>query len=101
MFGVDLMSSSRWCSSHMGRSTAQCDDINPCGISLRHKKNAIMPFEAIQVDLKVVLSKISQIVKDKCKVISLIYRILKNDRNELCKTDSQTLRTYVYQRGIN
>ena len=61
-----------------------------------------MPFEAIQVDLKVVvLSKISQIVKDKCKVISLTYGILKNDTNEFCKTDSQTLRTYVYQRGIN
>ena len=93
------MSLSHCCCS--GRSTAQCDNISPCGISLRHKKNEIMPFEALDLEV-IVLSKISQIVKDKCKVISLIYGILKNDINELiCKTHSQTSRNYVYQRWIN
>ena len=39
----------------VGRSTAHCDNISPCGISLRLRKNEIMPFEAIPVDLEVIV----------------------------------------------
>ena len=41
------------------------------------KKNKIMPFAATRMDLKVVLSKVSQTEKDKYPIISLICGILK------------------------
>ena len=41
------------------------------------KKNKIMPFAATWMDLKVVLSKVSQTEKDKYPIISLICGILK------------------------
>ena len=57
------------------------------------KKNEIMPFAAIWIDLeKVILSEVSQTEKDKY-YISLICLIFKNDTNELIyepEIDSQT-----------
>ena len=41
------------------------------------KKNKIMPFAATRMDLKVVLSKVSQTEKDKYPIISLIRGIFK------------------------
>ena len=46
------------------------------GILLSHKKNEIMPFVAIWMDLEViVLSEVSQKEKDKYHMISLTYGI--------------------------
>ena len=48
------------------------------GILLSHKKSKIMPFAATWMNLEIViLSEVSQIKKDKYRMISLIYRILK------------------------
>ena len=63
-----------------------------------------MPFAPTWMDLEIIiLSEISHTVKDKHHMISLLYGILKKDRNELiCRTetDSQTLKKmYDYQRG--
>ena len=64
------------------------------GILLSHKKNEIMPFAAIWMDLEIViLSEVRQTEKEKYHMISFIWRVLKNDTNELIyktKTDSQT-----------
>ena len=55
------------------------------------KKNKIMPFTAIWMDLEIViLSEVSQTQKDKYH-ISLICGILKNDTNELIyKTETDS-----------
>ena len=46
------------------------------GILISHKKNEILPFAAMYMDLKnIMLSAISQIEKDKHCMISLICRI--------------------------
>ena len=58
------------------------------------KKNEIMPFTAIWVDMEIIIrTEVSQTEKDKYHMIQLICRILKNDTNELIyktETDSQT-----------
>ena len=62
-----------------------------------------MPFAAIWVDLEaILLSEISQTVKDKHHVISLTCGILKKGPNELiCRTetDSQTLKNLCLPKG--
>ena len=65
------------------------------GILLRHKKNEIMPFAAMWMELEIIiLSKISQTKKDEYHMISLPCGIFKkNDTNELIyktEIDSQT-----------
>ena len=56
-----------------------------------------MPFEATWMDPEIIiLSKVSQTVRDKHYMISLICGIYKNDTNEfICRTgtDSQMLKT--------
>ena len=48
------------------------------------KKNEIMPFAATWMDLEIlILSKVSQIEKDKYHMIWLICGILKNDTTEV------------------
>ena len=58
------------------------------------KKNKIIPSAAIWMDLEIViLSEVRQTEKEKYHMISFIWRVLKNDTNELIyktKTDSQT-----------
>ena len=57
------------------------------------KKNEITPFSATWMALEIILSEVSQREKDKCHMIWLICRILKNDTNELIyktEADSQT-----------
>ena len=58
------------------------------------KKNEIMPFAAIWMDLEIlILSEVSQTDKGKYHMKSLICRIYKNDTNELSyktERDSQT-----------
>jgi len=57
------------------------------------KKNEIMPFVTIWVDLEIIiLSEVSQTEKDKHHMISLICRILKNDSNAYLKKCKQTHR---------
>ena len=68
------------------------------------KKNEIMPFAATWMGLEItILSEVSQTEKDKHHMTSLIYMWnLKYDTSELIyesETDSQTQRTYGYQRG--
>ena len=68
------------------------------GMLLSYKKNEIMPFGAIWMDLEIIkLSEVSQKEKDKCYMISLICGIsnmvqmhLSMKRNEL--TDIQNRR---------
>jgi len=63
------------------------------------KKNEIMPFAAIQMDLDIIIpSEVSQTEKDKYHMLSLIHGILKNNTNELIyksKTNSQTEKTIL------
>ena len=48
------------------------------GLLLNHKKNEIMPFAAIWMDLEIIiLSEVSQTEKEKYHMISLICGILK------------------------
>ena len=58
---------------------------------------AFIIFTATWVVLEIIiLSEVSQTVKDKTSMISLVYGILKKDTNELIfrtETDSQTLKT--------
>ena len=58
------------------------------------KKNKIIPSAAIWMDLEIViLSEVRQTEKEKYHMISFIWRVLKNDTNELIyktNTDSQT-----------
>ena len=58
------------------------------------KKNEVLLFAAIWMDLEIViLSEVRQTEKEKYHMISFIWRVLKNDTNELIyktKTDSQT-----------
>ena len=44
-------------------------------ILLSHKKNEIVSFPATQMDLKIILSKVSQKEKDKYRIISFIWGI--------------------------
>ena len=63
------------------------------------KKNEIMPFAAIHMDLDIIIpSEVSQTEKDKYHMLSLIHGILKNNTNELIyksKTNSQTEKTIL------
>ena len=63
------------------------------GILLSHIKNEIMPFAATWMDPEIViLSEGSQIEKDRYHMISLIYRIFKNEQINLYtkQRDSRT-----------
>ena len=66
------------------------------------KKNEMMPFAAIRMDLKmIILREIKQTVKDK-QMISLMSEIKKKDTNELiCKTetDSWALKNFWLSKG--
>ena len=60
-----------------------------------------MPFAATLMDLDIIiLSEVSQTMKDKYHMISLICGILKKDTNELfysrTETDSQTLKNHLW-----
>ena len=59
-----------------------------------------MPFAARQVDLEIIiLSEVSPTEKDKYHIISLTYRILKNDTDELiykAEIDSCTQRKNLW-----
>ena len=63
------------------------------GILPSHKKNEIMPFAAIWLDLEIILvSEVKPGKKDQFKIISLYVKSKKNDTNELIAktgTDSQ------------
>ena len=64
------------------------------------KNNDRMPFILTWMDLEmIILSKVGQRKKDKCHMLSLICRILKNDTNDSIyetETDSETLTTNLW-----
>ena len=61
------------------------------------KNNEIMPFAATWIDLEIILSEVSQPMKDR-HMISLLCGILKKGYKLICRTetDSQTLKTNLW-----
>ena len=49
------------------------------GILLSHKKNEILPFEMMQMELEcIMLSEVGQSEKDKCHIILLVWNLRNN-----------------------
>ena len=61
-----------------------------CEYSTAIRKNESLPFAATCIDLEnIMLSEISQTGKDKYCMISLMWDLIYNTNEHLCKTDSQ------------